>query len=105
MTCSSPPPSASICSIRKCCCASTRISRRLDSELDEPNGARRTFVSLSLADGARRDILRWITHGPEGDIVSLYATLPWDALCAEVSKLRVEVRRRTTLEVSEACGG
>jgi len=60
--------------------------------------ARRTFVSLSLADGARRDILRWITHGPEGDIVSLYTTLPWDALCAEVSKLRVEVREGRLLK-------
>ncbi len=54
--------------------------------------ARRSFVCLSLADGARRDILRWITHGPEGDIVSLYTTLPWDALCAEVAKLKIDVR-------------
>ena len=37
---------------------------------------RRTFISLALADGARKDVLRWITHGPEGDIVDLYTTLP-----------------------------
>ncbi len=60
--------------------------------------ARRTFVSLSLADGARRDILRWITHGPEGDIVSLYTTLPWPALCGEVAKLRVELREGRLLK-------
>src|SRR5712664_1178804 len=54
--------------------------------------ARRTFISLALADGARKDVLRWITHGPEGDIVSLYTTLPWDALCAEVAKLKIDVR-------------
>jgi hypothetical protein len=30
------------------------------------HNARRSFVSLSLADGARRDVLRWITHGSEG---------------------------------------
>jgi hypothetical protein len=54
--------------------------------------ARRTFVSLSLADGARRDILRWITHGPEGDIMSLYTTLPWTALCEEFAKLNIDLR-------------
>jgi eukaryotic-like serine/threonine-protein kinase len=52
---------------------------------------RRTFVSLSLADGARKDILRWITHGPTGDIMDLYTTLPWPALCAEVRKLQVDL--------------
>jgi integrase len=31
---------------------------------------RRTFISLCLADGARKDVLRWITHGPNG-VVSL----------------------------------
>jgi len=30
--------------------------------------------------------------------VSLYTTLPWDALCAEVSKLRVEVREGRLLK-------
>jgi hypothetical protein len=60
--------------------------------------ARRTFISLALADGARKDILRWVTHGPEGDIVSLYTTLPWAALCEEVAKLRVEVRACRVLE-------
>jgi integrase len=38
---------------------------------------RRTFISLALADGARNDVLRWVTHGPDGDIVDLYTTLPW----------------------------
>src|SRR5216684_2977300 len=63
---------------------------------------RRTFVSLSLADGARKDVLRWITHGPEGDIVSLYTTLPWDALCAEVAKLRIEPLVGQLLELRKA---
>lgn len=61
--------------------------------------ARRTFVSLSLADGARRDILRWITHGPEGDIVSLYTSLPWTALCEEVAKLKIGLRAGQLLEL------
>jgi hypothetical protein len=53
---------------------------------------------LSQADGARKDILRWITHGPEGDIVSLYTTLPWDALCAEVAKLGIDLREGRVLK-------
>jgi len=39
---------------------------------------RHTFISLTLADGADRDKLAWVTHGPKGDIVSLYTTLHWE---------------------------
>ena len=53
---------------------------------------RRTFISLSLVDGARRDLLEVVTHGTRGDIISVYSTFPWPALCAEVAKLNV---RRT----------
>ena len=28
--------------------------------------ARRTFISLARADGARPDVLRWVSHGPTG---------------------------------------
>jgi integrase len=64
--------------------------------------ARRTFISLALADGARKDILRWVTHGPEGDIISAYTTLPWSALCEEVAKLRVGLREGRLLELPKA---
>ena len=53
---------------------------------------RRTFISLCRADGGRGDILRFITHGPnKGDVFNWYTTLPWEALCAEVSKLRINL--------------
>ena len=61
----------------------------LSAEFTTPG---RTFVSLSLADGARKDILRWISHGPEGDLVSLYTSLPWTALCEEVAKFSIGLR-------------
>jgi hypothetical protein len=32
-------------------------------------------------DGASKDILRWITHAPEGDVVDDYTTLVWQPLC------------------------
>jgi hypothetical protein len=51
---------------------------------------RRTFISLTLADGGRKDILRWITHGPTGDVFDSYQTLPWATYCEELGKLRAE---------------
>jgi len=53
--------------------------------------ARRTFISLAMAEGARKDILRWVTHGPKGDIVDLYTTLPWHTLCEEVARLKIDL--------------
>ena len=54
---------------------------------------RRTFITLAQVDGARRDLLESITtHGPRGDIVSVYTTFPWPALCAEVAKLQIQLR-------------
>ena len=51
---------------------------------------RRTFITLAQVDGARKDILEAISHGPRGDIVSVYTTFPWPVLCAEVGKLKIE---------------
>jgi integrase len=62
--------------------------------------ARRTFISLCRADGARKDILRLCTHGPEGDIMDIYSEIPWEALCAEVVKLRLGPPPSPTLVVS-----
>ncbi len=53
---------------------------------------RRTFISLARSDGARPDILKLVTHGPSGDIMDIYTTLPWEAPCAEVAKLKVQRR-------------
>ncbi len=64
--------------------------------------SRRTFISLAQADGARKDILRWITHGPDGDIVSAYTTLPWNALCEEVAKLRITLRDGRLIQLPKA---
>jgi len=54
---------------------------------------RRTFISLALEDGARRDIIEAISHGPRGDIISVYTQLPWPVMCAEILKLRIQPRR------------
>jgi hypothetical protein len=65
---------------------------------------RRTFISLALADGGRKDILRWITHGPKGDVFDDYTTLPWTSLCEEVAKLKVEFPSRVSHRMT-ATGG
>lgn len=51
---------------------------------------RRTGISLAQDDGADRSILRWATHAPPGDVMSLYTSLAWQTLCREVGKVRIE---------------
>jgi hypothetical protein len=65
---------------------------------------KRTFLALCLADGGRKDILRWVAHGPSG-IVEAYTTLPWDAVCAEVVKLGINLSGEQTLSIPPAGEG
>jgi hypothetical protein len=49
-----------------------------------------TFITLAQEDGARRDVLKVITHAPDAaDVMSLYTTYPWPTLCAELAKLDI----------------
>ncbi len=58
--------------------------------------ARRTFFSLCLSDGARKEILTWVTHSrPKADQMDDYTTLLWAPLCDEVPKLKVSLRPKT----------
>ncbi len=59
---------------------------------------RQGFITLAQVDGARRDLLESITHGPRGDIVSVYTTFPWPALCEEVAKLKISLREGKVLD-------
>lgn len=55
--------------------------------------ARRTLVTLARADGARPDLLRWITHGPsETEMMDVYASPPWATLCEQISSLQLSLR-------------
>lgn len=53
---------------------------------------RRTFITLAQVDGARRDLLETVTHGQRGDIINIYTSFPWPALCDEVAKFKIELR-------------
>jgi integrase len=63
---------------------------------------RRTFITLAQVDGARRDLLETITHGPRGDIINVYSSFPWPALSAEVAKLKIDVREGQLIEADFA---
>jgi integrase len=63
---------------------------------------RRTFITLARTDGARSDVLEWITHGPRGDIINVYTSLPWDLLCGEVVKLKVRMREGKVIAIPKA---
>jgi hypothetical protein len=64
--------------------------------------ARRTFISIARADGAVAHTLHFATHGPDGEIMDDYTTLPWSALCAEVAKVRLSIREGRALEMPVA---
>ncbi len=52
---------------------------------------RRSFISLARTDGARLDVLKWITHGPDTTIMDAYTTLPWPLLCEAISCLKIRL--------------
>jgi integrase len=54
--------------------------------------ARRTFISLALGDGARKDILRWVTHPAYDDQMDEYTSISWAARCEAMACLRIELR-------------
>jgi hypothetical protein len=56
-------------------------------------------LTLAQVDGARRVLLETITRGARGDIVSVYTTFPWPALCAEMQKLKIELREGELVEL------
>jgi integrase len=72
---------------------------RLDLRVRRQHDCRRTFMSLTRGDGARGDLIDWVVHGPSGSMLDVYTTMPYPALCAEVSKLRLELRAGKLLEL------
>lgn len=53
---------------------------------------RRTVITLARSDGANDAWLRWITHGPRAnEMLDQYSSPPWETLCAELAKLKLEL--------------
>lgn len=62
------------------------------------------FVTTCQEHGAHRDLLRVITHTSRGDIMDGYTRASWGALCAEVAKLKVQIRTSEVLELGTGQG-
>jgi len=45
------------------------------------------FITLAQSDGTDKFVLEAMTHGPRGDIVSVYTSYPWEVMCRQISKL------------------
>lgn len=58
---------------------------------------RRAFQSLAIGDGAPRECIRALAHTGDRDSTDIYLAIPWESLCAAVSKL--DVKRRAMAEV------
>jgi integrase len=64
---------------------------------------RRAFISIATADGARRDLLQWGTHGrPQASIMDVYTEVWWPTLCEEVAKLKIEAARGQVIALPKA---
>ena len=75
------------------------VSRDLHLDLDtlgfrhrRGHDMKRTHISLLNTDGARRDLRKLWTHGASSNILDVYTTIEWPVLCAEMSKLKVQLR-------------
>lgn len=79
---------------------------RLDLRKRRQHDLRRTFISLLREDGARKDVVEWMSHGSRGDIIDQYTELPWKLLCEELGKLQISTTpgSRGEVVVLEAAG-
>ena len=84
--------------------------KRLGQRKRRQHDLRRTFITLARSGGARPDILKWATHGPSGDIIDIYTSMPWEPLCEAVSCLKLDLLEGKVIQlkvqnVSGADGG
>ena len=67
--------------------------------------ARRTFISLALADGAPPHVLKWISHGSKSSVMDQYTTLPWSTLCSAVSCLKLKRHEGQVVRIAKFASG
>ena len=70
-----------------------------------PHDARRTFISIARGDGARADLLRWVTHGASADILDTHTTLTWAVRCEAVTCMRLDLREGKVIVMPKAEAG
>ena len=68
------------------------------------HGARHTFISMLIDDGARPDLIARLTHTrPVKTAFDVYRSEAWSTMCAEVLRLKIE-RRGDVLPLWRAVG-
>lgn len=67
--------------------------------------SRRTLITLARVDGARPDLLHWITHGSSAGMIDLYSTPPWPTLCEQIACLRIALRDQEVAPIRVISGG
>jgi integrase len=79
---------------------------RLNLRARRSHDMRRSFVTLGIADGGRKEILHWVSHGPSGsgEAFDMYLSLPWQTLCDEVRKINVRLREGELVTLSPRYG-
>jgi integrase len=61
---------------------------------------KRTFVSLCRERGAT-PLLRWVSHGPTArEMLDVYSSPDWKALCSEVLRLKAKLRTGKVVQLS-----
>jgi hypothetical protein len=65
---------------------------------------RRTFISVALDGGARKDILEKITHPRPKDAFDLYRTEQWPVLCQAVQSIQVSLSETKVIRLHSALG-
>lgn len=75
---------------------------RLELRRRRLHDLRRTMITLSRADGARPDLLKWITHGPSKSILDEYTSFPWAPICETIGLLKIERREGTLIAMPAA---
>ncbi len=86
-------PVAANDAVRSLKCDLSKLELRVDAGEHRDRGGhdlRAWFVTSCQEAGAHRDLLRVVTHGTKGDVMSGYTRATWAALCAEVAKLKVD---------------
>ena len=62
---------------------------RLDMRERRQHDLRRTLISLAQVDGAKRELLKTITHGNSKAIMDVYSSFPWSALCDQIAPINI----------------
>ena len=80
---------------------------RLDVKRRRVHGARHTFISMCIDDGAQADLIKRLTHAkPQTEAFDDYRAESWATFCAEVAKLRVRrVEALPLWQVASSGGG